>query len=86
VKHLYYIRHGQSVVNSHNVWGGHLDSPLTEQGLQQAHTAAQKSKAKGFTPDLIITTPLVRALTTAQIIADAIGYPKDKIIVDPALI
>lgn len=66
---LYFIRHGQSEANLINVFAGRSsDSPLTELGRQQALLAAQQLKN---TPvDRIICSPLTRAHTTAQIIAE----------------
>lgn len=80
MKRLYFVRHGQSEANKRHVFAGQIDTPLTAVGRAQARAAGLS--AKKFKFDLIVSSPLVRALETAQIIADTIGYPRDKIIVN----
>jgi len=83
VKHLYYIRHGQSQANVDMTWGG--DTPLTTLGIDQAIAAGIKAAAKQFMPDIILVSPLQRAQKTAQLVAEGIGYPPDKIVTDAGL-
>lgn len=55
---------------------GDKDSPgrkLTEKGRAQAGEAAKKLKAKEITFDIILTSPYVRAVETAGIVADVLG-------------
>lgn len=80
MKHLYYIRHGESHWNVQKRMAGVSETPLTENGRQQAQKAGLHAKQKGLQFDLIVSSPLSRALETAQIVAAAVGYPKDKII------
>jgi phosphohistidine phosphatase len=40
---------------------------------------------RGVKPDLIMSSPALRALTTAQLIADEIGYQRKDIVVDERL-
>ena len=84
MKHLYIIRHGQSVANVQGVLSGHTDHPLTDEGRAQAKRAGKQ--AKGLNIDLIVASPLKRAHETAAIIAREIGYPEDKIVVEPKAI
>ncbi len=84
MKRLYYVRHGQTVMNTQGIYSGHTDTPLTEEGRRQAKLAGQAAKNMGI--DLIICSPLSRAVETARIIASEIGYPIDKIEVNPDLI
>lgn len=77
MKHLYFVRHGQSQANVDRVFAGQFDTQLTALGIKQAKIAALK--AKGLQIDHIISSPLSRAHDTAKIIAGAIGYPMDKI-------
>lgn len=81
MKHLYYLRHGESVANVEGVWsGGDNDSPLTEHGREQAKKAGQDAVAAGLLFDIIYASPMQRARDTAESIANATGYPLDKII------
>lgn len=84
MKHLYYARHGQSVMNVSGHFAGRTDTPLTEVGRGQAKAAGQQAKAIKI--DLIVSSPLVRALETAQIIAREIGYPPENILTNELLI
>jgi phosphohistidine phosphatase len=55
---------------------GDKDSPgrkLTEKGRVQASEAAKKLKAKDITFDVILTSPYLRAVETATIVADALN-------------
>lgn len=63
------VRHGQSEWNVHGRWQGHADPPLSDLGRQQARTAADRIGAV----DVIVSSPLERALHTARIISEAIG-------------
>lgn len=58
-------------------FAGSTNTPLTELGRQQARDASKI--AKDLNIDLIVSSPSSRALETAQIIAQAIGYPVDAI-------
>lgn len=84
MKKLYFIRHGLSELNVKGLYAGHTDTPLTEEGRRQAKIAGQE--AKSLKIQLIVSSPLSRALETAQIAATEIDYPTDDIIVDDRLI
>ncbi len=80
MKHLYFCRHGESVLNAAGVYAGQLDTPLTKHGRVQAKHAGRQAESLDI--DFIVSSPLSRAHETAQIIAVAIGYPLDKIVTD----
>ena len=80
MKHLYFVRHGESVLNVQRLFAGQLDTPLTERGREQAHATGEELRGLGI--NVIVASPLVRALETAQIIAGDIGYLADRIIVN----
>ena len=74
------IRHGQSTFNAHyeatGTDPGHVDARLTEIGHQQA--AAARQRMAGFPrPELVISTPLTRALQTTLAIFGGTGIPVD---------
>lgn len=64
-KPFVFLRHGQSTHNQLQRIAGHLDVQLTDQGRQEAHHAAQLLNQKAW--PLVISSPLIRALETAQI-------------------
>lgn len=65
---LYVARHGESTSNINNLVCGHSNVELTKQGLKQAEVLAEE--IEGLEIDKIISSPLVRADKTAQIIAE----------------
>jgi len=73
MKTIYFTRHGECVANAEGLLAGSTnDSPLTEKGKQQARDAVAEFVNRPV--DLIVSSPLVRAAETAQILADGIGY------------
>lgn len=83
MKRLYFCRHGQSQANLDETYAGQLDTPLTDYGREQAKVAGMEAKLFGI--DLIVSSPLNRALETAHIIAREIGYPEIGIITNDLL-
>jgi broad specificity phosphatase PhoE len=77
----YFIRHGESAANARGVVAGWSDIPLTQKGLEQAHAVAESIRHDALTFDLIISSPLSRALDTASIVAQANDYPIEDILV-----
>ena len=51
--------------------------PLNKRGERDAPEMGRRIKAHGIRPSLIISSPATRAWTTARIVADAIGYPRE---------
>lgn len=81
-KHLYYIRHGETTANVDKICAGHTDVALTDNGRKQAELAGLAIKKEGIHFDLIISSPLQRAIETAQIIANEIDYTSEIVIDD----
>jgi len=75
----FFIRHGQINSNLNKVYSGRSDEPLNARGFEQAHQAADLIKSKAI--DRVISSPLVRAGQTANIIASENGL---KMTYDPA--
>lgn len=61
------VRHGQSQADLEERFEGRADFPLTELGIRQAKSAAEWI-CSHYKPETIITSPLQRAKTTAEII------------------
>jgi uncharacterized phosphatase len=80
MQQLYFVRHGESELNARHIFAGQTDTLLSARGKEQAALAGKG--AQSLSIDLIVSSPLNRALTTAQIIAKSVGYPIDKIIVN----
>ena len=73
------IRHAESVWNAQGRWQGQADPPLSDRGRADAAYAAGKL---GGSVERIVSSDLVRALETAEIIGRALGMDVD---VDPGL-
>ena len=69
MKRLYLLRHGQTEFNVKKLVQGRCDSPLTDLGRKQAGMAAAWLKAHGVVPDKVVSSPLGRAMDTAQLVA-----------------
>lgn len=67
------IRHGETEWNTQNRVMGQLDSPLTPQGIQQAHAIAARLSKQAF--HALYSSDLGRAMRTAEIIASVCGKP-----------
>lgn len=65
-----FVRHGQSQANADKKIAAD-DSPLTEQGIEQAKITANEVKGLGVVQ--IASSPLTRAQQTAEIIAAELG-------------
>ena len=67
------LRHGQTPMSVQKRYAGLSDVPLTEVGVQQAAAAAKRLASAGLTA--IVTSPLARAVRTAEEVAAATGAP-----------
>jgi len=73
VTRLILIRHGETDWNVEGRYQGQVDPPLNQQGLAQARQLAQRLQGVGL--DVLYSSPLRRALQTAQILAEALDIP-----------
>lgn len=64
---LYIVRHGQTEWNVQKIIQGHVDSPLTAEGVIQAKTLGKQFKDIDFSA--IYSSDLLRAHRTAQLIS-----------------
>ena len=71
---LLLVRHGESEGNVEGLIQGQLDKPLTDLGHVQANALAERLKADGGA-DRLVSSPLARALQTAEAIGSALGLP-----------
>lgn len=71
------MRHGQSIANAHKIVSGQQESPLSELGRHQVRINA--AKLQHLDIDLIVCSPMRRAVDTAKIVADELHYPHSEI-------
>lgn len=70
-----FLRHGESVGNAEQRYQGRADYPLTGAGRAQARALGERWLREGMKFDLAVTSPLVRAKETAEIIAGVLKVP-----------
>jgi len=85
----FFVRHGQNVHQAEHpgivyLWpDGNPPYVLSELGKEQAETAGNELKKEKI--DIIFSSDIFRCRETAKMIADIIGYDKEKIIYDTRL-
>ena len=77
-----FVRHGETTPNRDGLLLGRSDVELTARGLQQA--AAVGVALRALQPAVLVSSPLVRATSTAAAIAEASGI--DRVEIDDRLI
>ena len=71
-KIFYIFRHGETDYNLAKRWQGcSIDAPLNQTGIEQAELLAEKMKNFGL--EVVFSSPLHRALKTAEIVAKKSG-------------
>ena len=67
------LRHGQTPMSVQKRYAGRSDAPLTDVGVQQAAAAAKRLASASL--GVIVTSPLLRTVQTAQEVAAVTGAP-----------
>jgi broad specificity phosphatase PhoE len=78
MRRLTLIRHALTDWNANGRLQGHLDCPLSAEGVSQARALAKRVGASGV--DLVYSSPLQRAFDTAKL-----AFPGSEIISEPRL-
>ena len=80
---LYFLRHGKAAPRA--TWEGDDGlRPLTLEGEALMRREAKGMRRLGLAPDVILTSPLLRARQTAEIAAEALGA-RDRLVEDARL-
>lgn len=77
---IFIARHGQNEDNVKGILNGHRDLPLTDLGREQARQLGEGISQAGLHFDAVYSSPLSRALETAQIVAKAVALPEPKVL------
>jgi phosphohistidine phosphatase len=80
---LYLLRHGAAENDSKT--GRDADRVLTDEGREKVRRVVRRAREGGMWPALILSSPYKRALQTAEIAAQALGY-EEKIETSDALV
>lgn len=77
------VRHAKSSWADHKLED--FERPLNDRGRRDApRMAARAGEALG-TPDRIVTSPALRALSTARVFAEALGVAHDSLVILPSI-
>lgn len=77
MKTVYFVRHAKSSWDNPTLRD--IDRPLSKRGLRDAPFMANLIKGKGLKPGLLLSSPAVRAYSTAKFFADALDIPASQI-------
>lgn len=69
---LYFVRHGLAEERG-DAWPDDTKRPLTEEGMARLRKAVRGLSRIGVAIDVVLTSPLVRARQTAEIVARHLG-------------
>ena len=83
MKTLYLLRHAKSSWEQPSLRD--FERPLAERGLNDIAKMGQRFLEQGRQVECIVSSPAVRAKTTALLFAREIGYPEDAISANPEL-
>jgi phosphohistidine phosphatase len=83
MKALFLIRHAKSSWDDTAL--PDKDRPLNDRGKRDAPKMGKRLARRDVKPDLILSSPAMRALTTAEIIAKKLDYKRKDIVVDDRL-
>jgi phosphohistidine phosphatase len=83
MKTVFLIRHAKSDWSDASLRD--IDRPLNKRGIKDAPFMAKLLKSKGVAPDRLISSPAVRAVSTAVFFAEAFGVDKDDILIEEGI-
>ncbi|MFD1873793.1 SixA phosphatase family protein [Hymenobacter bucti] len=83
MKTLYLMRHAKSSWSFDEL--SDRERPLNDRGRDDAPRMGQALAKRHIVPALFVSSPAVRALSTAVLVARELEYPHDKIVVEPAI-
>ena len=72
---LYLVRHGIAVSRTDPTSPADAVRPLTPKGVEKATEVAHGLAELRVRPSVLITSPLLRAVQTAEIFAEVLGFP-----------
>ncbi len=79
------IRHGQTDWNNQKLIQGRIDNPLNDTGKAQLKIVGKYLKETDNIWDIIITSPLTRAIESATIVKNELNF-QDELIINPNVI
>ncbi|GAB3858988.1 histidine phosphatase family protein [Hymenobacter terrigena] len=83
MKTLYLLRHAKSSWSFDEL--SDQERPLNDRGRDDAPLMGQALAKRRICPDIIVSSPAVRAMSTAVLVAREMQYPHDKIVVESGI-
>ncbi len=83
---LYLVRHGIAIDRTDPECPSEAERHLTPEGIEKTEGVAKGVAKLAASADLLVSSPYLRALQTAEIFAAALGYSKEKILHTEALL
>ena len=79
---IFIVRHGQTELNTAHVLQGRSNHPLNDAGIAQARATAQALAERGISFSHVFSSPLVRAVQTAEILAPGVAVQLDERLIE----
>lgn len=83
MKTVYIIRHAKSDWAEAGIHD--IERPLAKRGLRDAPVMAAVLQKRGPAPEIMVTSPAIRAFTTCRIFCENLGYDTQNIVIQPEL-
>jgi phosphohistidine phosphatase len=83
MKTLFLVRHAKSSRDDASL--PDRERPLDDRGKRDAPKMGKRLAKRDAKLDLLVSSPALRALTTAHLIAGEVGYKRERIVVDDRL-
>src|SRR3974377_136193 len=81
---IYFLRHANAGQKHFSNPANDEKRPIDKVGEEQSHDVGRALAFIGATANVVISSPLTRAVQTAEIVAQEIGY-EEKLLLDDAL-
>src|SRR5687768_15018630 len=83
MKTLLLMRHAKSSKDDPTI--ADIERPLNKRGKDDAPEMGKRLRKKNYLPDLMISSPAKRAIATARLVAEELGYKEDEIELETAI-
>jgi len=80
MKTLMLVRHARALEAASD-----RERPLSDHGRHDATAMGRRLDERGRAPDLVVSSPALRALTTAHLVADELGHDRAAVVLDERL-
>ena len=79
---LYIVRHAYAGQHDDPRWPDDSLRPLTDKGRKQFRRVVKKLARRGFAPEVVATSPLVRCRETADVVCERLSPPPELVELD----